>query len=97
MSNTDVPSRAELVRRATDLAPLIQKHVPWQEQNGVLHDETVAALTDAGLFRLRVPRRYGGYESDMATVCAVHAELSRIDGATGRQWHDERDRRNAGL
>jgi alkylation response protein AidB-like acyl-CoA dehydrogenase len=83
MPYPDVPSREELVRRAGDLTPLIRKHVPWQEEHGVLHDETVEALTEAGLFMMRVPRRYGGYESDLATVCDVLAELSRADGAVG--------------
>lgn len=83
MSYADVPSREELVRRARDLTPLIRKHVPWQEEHRVLHDETVEALTEAGLFMMRVPKRYGGYESDMATVCDVLAELSRADGAAG--------------
>ena len=79
---TTAPSRSELVRRAADLVPLLRKHAIWAEENRRLHDEAVDAMTEAGLFKMRVPRRYGGYESDMRTVVEVLAELARADGST---------------
>jgi alkylation response protein AidB-like acyl-CoA dehydrogenase len=79
---TTAPSRSELVHRAADLVPLLQKHAIWAEENRRLHDEVVDAMTEAGLFKMRVPRRYGGYESDMRTVVEVLAELGRADGST---------------
>ncbi|MER5863242.1 acyl-CoA dehydrogenase family protein [Kitasatospora sp. NPDC002040] len=75
--------RAELVGRATDLVGLIRTRAAWQEENRLLHDEVLQGLVDAGLFRLRVPKRYGGYESDVRTVCEVIAELARGDGSVG--------------
>ncbi|HEV8562768.1 MAG TPA: acyl-CoA dehydrogenase family protein [Actinophytocola sp.] len=81
MSKFETPTRGELVGRAADLVDLIRKHAPWQEENRVLHDEVVQGVVDAGLFRLRAPRHYGGYESDTATVCGVIAELARGDGS----------------
>jgi hypothetical protein len=40
------------------------------------------ALGGSGLLRMRMPRRYGGYESDMRTVTEVLAELARGDSST---------------
>ncbi|HEY9473904.1 MAG TPA: acyl-CoA dehydrogenase family protein [Mycobacteriales bacterium] len=81
MEITDAPPRAELVRRTSELVPLLQKNAIWAEDNRRLHDETIDALTDAGILRMRVPTRYGGYESDMRTVVDVIAEIGRGDGS----------------
>lgn len=77
----EAPSRQELVRRAANLVPLLRKNAAWTEENRRLHKETVEALTDAGLLKLRVPARYGGYESDTRTLNEVMIELGRGDGA----------------
>lgn len=83
MKTIDAPPRAELVRRATELIPLIRKHATWQEEHRTLHDEVVRGLSDAGLLKMRVPVRYGGYESEFSTITDVVAELSRGDGSVG--------------
>lgn len=83
MTIIEVPARAELVGRAKDVVDLISKHVLWQEEHRVLHDEVLRAIHDAGLLKLRVPARYGGYEVDARTVCEVVAELARGDGSVG--------------
>src|SRR5882757_3756000 len=77
------PPRDELVGRATDLVPMIRKHAEWQEEHRVLHDEVLRGLLDAGLLKMRIPVRYGGYESDTGTTCDVVAELARGDGSVG--------------
>ncbi|MBC6450929.1 acyl-CoA dehydrogenase family protein [Actinokineospora xionganensis] len=78
---TEIPTREELVQRASDLAPLLRKHAAWSEENRRLHDEVVQALTDAGFGKLRRPKRYGGYEVDTRTLVDVAAELGRGDGS----------------
>ncbi len=82
MTNAPAPSRAELVGRASELTELLRKHASWQEQNRRLHDDTIDALAQAGMFRLRTPKRYGGYEADARTLVDVSIELGRGDGAT---------------
>ncbi|SOB85611.1 acyl-CoA dehydrogenase family protein [Streptomyces sp. 1331.2] len=82
MTAKESPSREELVSRAAELVPLLQKNAVWHEENRRLSDDTLAALADSGLLQLRVPVRYGGYESDMRTVVDVIAELARGDGST---------------
>jgi alkylation response protein AidB-like acyl-CoA dehydrogenase len=78
---TQAPPRTELVRRASELVPLLQKHASWADENRRLHDEAVEAMADAGFFKMRIPARYGGYESNARTVVDVTAELARGDGS----------------
>lgn len=75
------PSREELLRRATDIVPILQKHAQWADENRRLHDETIEAMAAVGVMKMRAPARYGGYESDMRTTVDVLAELGRGDGA----------------
>ncbi|HWF82430.1 MAG TPA: acyl-CoA dehydrogenase family protein [Streptosporangiaceae bacterium] len=82
MRMTDVPAREQLVKRASDLVPLLKKHAAWSEENRRIHEESIEALADAGIFRMRIPARYGGYESDTRTLVDVAAELGRGDGST---------------
>jgi len=82
MPKTEVPAREQLVQRASELVPLLKKHAAWSEENRRIHEESIEALTDAGIFRMRAPARYGGYESDTRTLVDVAAELGRGDGST---------------
>jgi alkylation response protein AidB-like acyl-CoA dehydrogenase len=82
MPKTDVPAREQLVQRASELVPLLKKHAAWSEENRRIHEESIEALADAGIFRMRAPARYGGYESDTRTLVDVAAELGRGDGST---------------
>jgi 3-hydroxy-9,10-secoandrosta-1,3,5(10)-triene-9,17-dione monooxygenase len=82
METTSLPTRAELVHRASELIPLLQAHAHWNEQHRRLHDEAIEALKQAGLFRLRAPLRYGGYECDTRTLVEVLAEIGQGDGST---------------
>lgn len=82
MRKTDVPAREQLVQRASELVPLLKKHAAWSEENRRIHEESIEALADAGIFRMRTPARYGGYECDTRTLVDVAAELGRGDGST---------------
>jgi alkylation response protein AidB-like acyl-CoA dehydrogenase len=79
---TDVPTREKLVGRAAELVPVLRKNAAWSEENRRLHDESIEALADAGIFKLRTPARYGGYEVDTRTLLDVATELGRADGST---------------
>ncbi|MEU8261628.1 acyl-CoA dehydrogenase family protein [Micromonospora sp. NPDC048999] len=81
MEKTQIPGAAELAQRASRLAPLLRSHAAWGEQNRRVHDESIEALTDAGIFRMRMPQGYGGFESDAATMVAVASELARHDAS----------------
>jgi 3-hydroxy-9,10-secoandrosta-1,3,5(10)-triene-9,17-dione monooxygenase len=81
MDITEAPSRAELVRRAEELLPVLAKNALWGEENRRLSDETIEALTGSGLLRMRTPKRYGGLEADTGTVSEVIATVARGDGS----------------
>jgi alkylation response protein AidB-like acyl-CoA dehydrogenase len=82
MEITQAPPKEELVRRASELVPLLREKALWMDENRRIHDDVIDAITDAGILKMRVPLRYGGYESDMGTVVDVLAELGRGDGST---------------
>ena len=77
------PSRTELLGRISELAPVLQKNALWSDENRQLHKETIDALAEADLLKMRIPQRYGGFESDMRTVVEVIAEVARADGSAG--------------
>lgn len=81
MTITQAPPRTELVRSASSLVPLLKEHAAWTDQNRRLNDAVVEALSEAGIFRMRLPARYGGYESDSRTVVDVVSELAKGDSA----------------
>ena len=82
MLRTDSPARPDVVGRVSGLRPLVSRHAAWAEQNRRIHDEVIEALADAGVFKLRTPARYGGYEADTRTLVDVGTELGRADGST---------------
>ena len=72
----------ELIERAKALRPLLQKNAAQAEHERRIPEETIEALTQGGLLRLMVPRRYGGYETSFRTYLEVSAALAEGDGAT---------------
>jgi alkylation response protein AidB-like acyl-CoA dehydrogenase len=77
-----VPAHEELVRKALDVVPLLRKHASWVEENRRLHDESIEALADAGVFKFRRPKHFGGYEVDNRTLVDVGTALGRGCGST---------------
>jgi alkylation response protein AidB-like acyl-CoA dehydrogenase len=81
MDITQAPTAEELVRRASELVPLLRKNAPLAEEERQIPEESLNALAEAGLFRLRLPLRYDGFELDMHGLVDVLAEIARGDGA----------------
>src|SRR3954451_5722237 len=81
-STDEVPSAAELVARARELHPLLKKNAAQGEQDRRVVEESIQALTDAGLFKIATPKRYGGYETSMRTMLDVSAAVAEADGGT---------------
>jgi alkylation response protein AidB-like acyl-CoA dehydrogenase len=77
-----VPTREELVGRASELVPLLRARARWISEHRRLPEDVMEALEDSGLLKMRAPAQYGGYESDARTLIDVHAELARGDGST---------------
>lgn len=74
---------AGMVERLRDVRPLIREHAPRTERERRVTPEVVAALTEAGVYRMNVPRRYGGYQSGLRTQVDALAEISGGCGSTG--------------
>lgn len=70
-------SRQSLVMAACDIAPTLRDNADRAERDNRLTEQTVAALRDAGFFRLGVPAAFGGHEADMVTCVLVLQELAR--------------------
>ncbi len=84
MSTTGItPETQDLVARAKALRPLLQKNAAKTEDERRVSEESIQAIADAGLFRITVPRRYGGYEVPFRTKLDVSAAIAEGDGATG--------------
>jgi alkylation response protein AidB-like acyl-CoA dehydrogenase len=79
---TTIPTREQIVGKASDLLPLLRKHASWAEENRRLHDESIEALADAGVFKLRRPKHFGGYEVDNRTLVDVGSTLGQACGST---------------
>ena len=77
------PTTAELVARARALHPLLAANASQGETDRRVVEESIQAMTDAGLFKIAVPRRYGGYETSMRTMLEVSAAVGEADGGTG--------------
>jgi indole-3-acetate monooxygenase len=74
--------RGDALERARQLAPLITGGAAEGEGLRRLPDGLVAALHDAGLYRLLLPRALDGAELDPATFARVIEEVSRADAST---------------
>ncbi len=78
------PSLQELVKRAEALQPLLRKNAAESERNRRAAEENIQAMRDAGLFRLMVPKRFGGHEGTLRSHLEVSAALA--EGCGGTAW-----------
>lgn len=83
-ARSQTPSADELVARARDLGPLLRKNAAKGEAERRVPEESIQALTDAGLFKIVVPKRYGGYETSMRTMLDISSAVGEFDG--GSSW-----------
>jgi 3-hydroxy-9,10-secoandrosta-1,3,5(10)-triene-9,17-dione monooxygenase len=72
----------ELVKRAQALQPLLSKNAADSDKNRRANEENIQAIAEAGLFRLMVPKRYGGYEGSLRSHLEVSAALGEACGGT---------------
>jgi len=76
-------SAAELLDRARRLRPLLQERAAETEQLRRPPEDVHRAVDEAGFYRLLMPRRYGGLETDIATYARIWIEMSRGDMSAG--------------
>jgi alkylation response protein AidB-like acyl-CoA dehydrogenase len=78
-----VITSASLLEIVSRTAPIIQENAEIGEHERRLADATVQALINAGLFRMWLPRAFGGSEIDPVNAMRVIEEVSRFDSAAG--------------
>src|ERR687893_2757808 len=74
---------AAVVSRAMELRPLIGSHAEEGEAQRRVSEPVIAAMKDAGLLHIVIPKRFGGEGTNFRTFMEATAEVSRADGATG--------------
>ncbi|TVT51977.1 acyl-CoA dehydrogenase [Amycolatopsis rhizosphaerae] len=78
------PAEAELVERAEAIVPTLSAHAMEAESTYRLAPASVAAVREAGLFALTVPRDAGGFEADLRTLARVGIALG--SGCPSTAW-----------
>ncbi len=73
-----------LVAQATALIPMLRKHAASAEKARRVPQESLEALSQAGIFKMTAPKAYGGVEADFQTQCDVLAEIAR--GCPSTSW-----------
>ncbi len=76
------PGAEELVARIRELQPLLAKNSAQGEKDRRVVEESIQALTEAGIFRIAQPARYGGYQTSMRTMLDVSSAVAEADGGT---------------
>ena len=76
------PDATELVARIKELQPLLREHAAQGEQDRRVAEDVIQALRAAGVLKIAMPKRYGGYETSMRTMLDVSAALGEADGGT---------------
>ena len=74
---------ADLLKRVEEIRPELERCRERGEQDRRIPDEAYDALTRQGLFRMQVPRAFGGLELHPADSYRVYLAVSRIDAAIG--------------
>ncbi len=73
----------EVLESVRTLLPNIAERARSTDENRRVPTETIRELTEAGVFRMLQPKRYGGTESDPVAFFEVVREISGVCGSTG--------------
>lgn len=83
---TEAPTAEELVARARALREPLRELQQEHAKLGTYSPEIHEAFTDAGLYDLLRPKKYGGFETSLETFFRVAIEISRGDPGVGWSW-----------
>ena len=73
----------EILARTRELVPAIREWVIKAERMRRQPDEIVRSYVDAGLIRMLLPARWGGYELSFDTLIDSVLEIAKVDGSAG--------------
>jgi 3-hydroxy-9,10-secoandrosta-1,3,5(10)-triene-9,17-dione monooxygenase len=75
---------ADYEQRATEMLPLLRRHAPDSETNRSVDPSVIAAMKQAGFFRILQPKRLGGAELPMRDMHRVVRTLAT--GSSAASW-----------
>jgi alkylation response protein AidB-like acyl-CoA dehydrogenase len=78
-----IPTTEELLASVERIRPIIERHADQAEAERRLPHAVYAAMIDAGLVRMTVSKKAGGYEYHPCEAFRVWEAVSRIDSAAG--------------
>ena len=73
----------DLRQRLDRLEQIARSRITGPDSATDLSEEIVSTLKELGLFKLWVPKRYGGFELDLPQTLQVYESAATIDGAVG--------------
>ncbi len=79
-----IPSAREIVARAEAMRERLVEHQAETEERTYYSQETHEEFLEAGFYRMLVPKRFGGYELDLATFWRVIIAIAR--GCPSSAW-----------
>lgn len=81
-SDLELAIRAELSARAKALTPMLSANAAATDLERRVVEQNILAMTQAGLFRMMVPKRYGGYQVNLRTFLDVISLVAEGCGAS---------------
>jgi alkylation response protein AidB-like acyl-CoA dehydrogenase len=82
-TSLQVPTLKELLLRIEETKPILTANVDETEANRRVAQANIDALTNAGAFKVMVPRRFGGYQMTIREKLEVSAAVAEACGSTG--------------
>ncbi len=76
------PTLDELLARIDELRPILERNADQTETERRIPQENIDALAAAGVFKVTVPRRFGGYEMTLREQLAVSSAVAESCGST---------------
>jgi alkylation response protein AidB-like acyl-CoA dehydrogenase len=80
----EIAVRAELVARARAMIPLLAGNASATDQDRRVAEQNILLMTKAGLFRMMVPKRYGGFQVNLRTSLDVISVVA--EGCGSSAW-----------
>lgn len=81
-SDLELAVRNDLVAKSTALIPLLEGNAVATDHERRVVEENIVAMTSAGLFRMMVPKRYGGHQVNLRTSLDVISIIAEGCGAS---------------
>lgn len=73
----------KLLHNATELVPFLEEYGAKIDKNMHIPEEVIEKLSSAGLFKLRTPKKYGGFEVSIRAMIEIVSEVAKGNGSVG--------------